>query len=52
MISIAKFFGKNVELHSSTILEDEKLIFFLVERAWRVLQETIFKELNLVHLAT
>ena len=37
-----KSLWKNVESHSSTILEDEKLNSFLLERAWQVLQKTIF----------
>ena len=37
-ISIASL-CKNVEAHSSTILEDEKLNSFLLKRAWQVLQK-------------
>ena len=43
---------KNVESYSSTVLEDEKLKSFLLERPWQVLRKTIFKELHIVHLAT
>ena len=47
-----KSLWKNVEPHSSTILEDEKLNYFLLERAWQVLQKIVVKELNIVHFAT
>ena len=47
-----KSLWKNVEPHSSTILEDEKLNSFLLERVWQVLQKIVFKEVNIVHLAT
>ena len=54
LTSVAKIVWKNVEPHSSTILEDEKLNSFLLEREWQVLQKIVFKELNIhvVYLGT
>ena len=46
-----KSLWKNVELHSVVISIDTKMFFFLLERAWKVLQKNIFSRSNIAHLA-
>ena len=41
LISVASLW-ENAEPQSSTILEDEKRYFFLLERAWQVLQKKTY----------